>query len=370
MGKRPFGTVRKLPSGRFQASFLHEGKRVNAPHTFVRERDAELWLSRTHADISRDVWSDEREAAAIKFGSYAREYLTRPEIGDKWRKTCLSNMRLHLADLEDKSLRAIKPRVVRTWHEKAIAGTGGRVSIAQSYRFLRAVMNQAIRDEIITRNPCKVRGAGADTARERPVASVAQVAALVEAITPARYRAPALLAAWCALRRGEIVNLRPEDVDLVAGVVKIREAKTDAGVREVAIPPHIIADLEAARQWSSAAWFFTSPRGGRMSAITFYHAVWRARTLVGLEHITIHDLRHTSNSIAAAAGATTKDLMLRMGHATEAAARRYLHTVEGRDAEIARELSAVAKRGDAAKLPVKSRRSRTRRRRGGSDLGK
>jgi hypothetical protein len=46
-----------------------------------------------------------------------------------------------------------------------------------------------------------------------------------------------------------------------------------------------------------------------------------------------------------------KDLMKRLGHASSAAANRYLHTVEGRDAEIAAALSALATSGDATKLP-------------------
>jgi hypothetical protein len=73
-------------------------------------------------------------------------------------------------------------------------GKGGRTSIAQSYRFLRAAMMTAVRDGAIMKNPCQIPGAGSDRAKERPVATPAQVAALVEAITP-RYRAAVLLAA-------------------------------------------------------------------------------------------------------------------------------------------------------------------------------
>jgi hypothetical protein len=43
--------------------------------------------------------------------------------------------------------------------------------------------------------------------------------------------------------------------------------------------------------------------------------------------------------------------MLRLGHASAAAANRYLHAVDGRDAEVASALSELAARGDAAKLP-------------------
>jgi integrase len=64
-----------------------------------------------------------------------------------------------------------------------------------------------------------------------------------------------------------------------------------------------------------------------------------------------HDLRHTGQTLAASTGATQKDLMRRLGRASPAASNRYLHAVEGRDAEIARALSELAASGDAARLP-------------------
>jgi integrase len=136
-------------------------------------------------------------------------------------------------------------------------GAGGKTSIAQSYRFLRSVMNAAVREGAISRNPCTIPGAGADRAKERPIATPAQIVALVDAITP-RYRAAVLIAAWGGLRRGEIVGLHREDVDLAAGTVRVRRSraelleskvacdkdpKSEAGKRTVALPPHILPVL-------------------------------------------------------------------------------------------------------------------------------
>jgi integrase len=64
-----------------------------------------------------------------------------------------------------------------------------------------------------------------------------------------------------------------------------------------------------------------------------------------------HDLRHTGQTLATATGATVKDLMRRLGHASPAAPYRYPHAVDGRDAEVASALSDLAAHGDAAKLP-------------------
>lgn len=67
--------------------------------------------------------------------------------------------------------------------------------------------------------------------------------------------------------------------------------------------------------------------------------------------ISFHDLRHTGQSLAAATGASLVDLKQRLGHSSTAAAQRYMHAVDGRDAEIAKALSVLADRGDATKLP-------------------
>lgn len=77
----------------------------------------------------------------------------------------------------------------------------------------------------------------------------------------------------------------------------------------------------------------------------------RARTKVGKPEFRYHDLRHTGQTLAASTGATIKDLMRRLGHASPAAAYRYLHAVDGWDAEIALALSDLAAHGNAAKLP-------------------
>jgi len=101
-----------------------------------------------------------------------------------------------------------------------------------------------------------VRGAGQDRSAERPTATVALVAALAGAVED-RWKYLILLAAWCGLRRGELLGLRRSDVDLDRETVRIERAvrylrdssvvvrppKTAAAVRTVATPPHLIPEL-------------------------------------------------------------------------------------------------------------------------------
>lgn len=365
-GRRRFGKLRKLPSGRWQASFIGpNGQRQYAPNTFRTKTDADRWLVSVEADINKGAWLDDK-LGRERFGNYADAYLRdNTDIGERWAETCRRNMRLHMVDLLDLPLIAITPPVVRSWYAKATAGQGGKTSIAQSYRFLRAVMNSAMRDGAIQANPCQIPGAGSDRAKERGVATPAQVVELVEAITP-RYRAAVLLAAWCGLRRGEVCALRTVDVDLVGGVVWVQKnrvellespkkydkaPKSDAGLREVSYPPHIKPYLvEHMAKWAGTERLFIGRDGQPMRGNAVYQAFVRARNRVDVS-VSFHDLRHTGQTLAAATGATLADLKKRMGHSSSAAAMRYLHVVEGRDKELAQHLSQVAARGNAVQLP-------------------
>ena len=69
---------------------------------------------------------------------------------------------------------------------------------------------------------------------------------------------------------------------------------------------------------------------------------WPTAPLAAPSHIG--DLRHTGNHLAAESGASTRELMHRMGHSTMAAALHYQHATDQRAREIAARLSEVVER--------------------------
>jgi integrase len=83
----------------------------------------------------------------------------------------------------------------------------------------------------------------------------------------------------------------------------------------------------------------------------------KARDVVGRPDVTFHDLRHAAGTFAAQQGATTKEIMTRIGHASPAASLRYQHASPGRDQELAAQMDRVLEPG-------------TRRRRRGKSAGK
>jgi integrase len=167
------------------------------------------------------------------------------------------------------------------------------------------------------------------------------------------------LAAWCALRFGELVELRRRDVD--GNVVRVRRGavrvgstyqvgppKSDAGVRDVTIPPHLLPAVQAHLVNHAApggdGLLFPADHGGHLAPSTLYRRWYAARTKAGRPDLRFHDLRHTGAVLAAQTGATLAELMDRLGHTTVAASMRYQHAAAGRDAQIADALSVLAQR--------------------------
>lgn len=111
------------------------------------------------------------------------------------------------------ALSDITPSVVRDWYSM-VATTASGDQAAKSYRLLRAMLNTAVDDELITRNPSRIRGGGAEHADERPMVAARLVFELADEIAP-RLRALVIVAGFVGLRTGELVGLRRCDVDLV-----------------------------------------------------------------------------------------------------------------------------------------------------------
>jgi integrase len=212
-----------------------------------------------------------------------------------------------------------------------------------------------VADELIVRNPCVVAGAGVERTPERPIASLPQVRAIAGNLDE-RYRALVLTAALTGCRWGELAALRRRRLDLLHATLTVRETlletneglrfgppKTDVGRRAIALPASLVPVLgqHMARfsEPGSDGLVFVGAKGSPLRRTHFRPKWLAACRAAGVEEgLHFHDLRHTANTLAAATGASTKELMARMGHASSRAALLYQHATEDRDAAIARAL--------------------------------
>ena len=363
--KRVFGEISRLPSGRYRARYTRPDRnRHSAPVTFVARIDAEGWLVEQERLISRGEWRP-----------LTRQLRDTPALMGEYAALVVGRRRLRPATvaLYDKLLRLT---ILPTWANRPLDDiTAAEISAwyagmrntptqqANTYGLLKSIFKEAIEEGVLEANPCRVKAGGQkQRAREIDVLTVDQLNRYLAAVPEAR-RVPLLLAGWCGLRSGEVRGLRVRDLDLDVGVVHVRQAvvrlkgqlligppKTKAGIRSVAIPPHLLPALKvwADQQPTRSRDALLFPAGDGHSPLNdsvLRDAHDKGKAAIDMPRLTIHGLRHTSATLAAQLGATLAELQARIGHSTPNMAMRYQHVAAERDAQLAARMSAFATGG-------------------------
>lgn len=248
------------------------------------------------------------------------------------------------------ALNAVTPASVRSWNSSQ--ARAHPTTAAKAYRLLSSIFRTAVDDEILSRNPCQVRGAAAERAPERPIATMQEVEQLALQM-PEDLRIAVLLAAWCQLRRGEVRGLRRRDIDLANCVLSVNETRTNtmsgrtvvkppktrAGRRDVAIPPNVIEALVDHLDRFVGDDPDTLIVGATNRSLGI---AWRrARSAANKSDLRFHDLRHSGLTWAAETGASLAELMRRAGHVSQSAAIRYRHATDQRDRALANALAGL-----------------------------
>ena len=366
--KGAFGTVSKLPSGRWRTRYYgpegRKGRRYTGP-TFTTKKAARQWLNSVQTDQLRRVWTEPTPetsapgAGVLTLASYAGLWLAQRDLKDRTREhyRALLDAQILPARLARLPLKDITADDVRAWYAHLDRSTP--TLRAHAYGLLRTIMGTAVTDQKIPANPCVIRGAGS-TKRAKPIriATLDELVKLTDAM-PQRYQAMILLAAWCALRFGELTELRRRDIDLDDRVIRVCRAvvrtkegftvtspKSEAGTRDVDVPPHLLPALrdhlvEHVEPGPNAL-LFPAEHGRHLAPASLYRSFYKARDAAGRPDLRFHDLRHTGAVLAAATGATLAELMARLGHYTPGAALRYQHVAAGRGRQIADALSKLA----------------------------
>lgn len=379
--RQSFGNVRQLPSARWQARYRDQaGRPMTAPMTFETKRAALDHLATVQADRMRGVYRDHRDGAQL-FGDFASDWIenggSRGRLAPRTSGLYQELLATDLAHFAPLALAAISPAEVRRWYSSArreIAaraksrGGTGDTRLRQSYALLRSVMGTAARDRLIGENPCTIAGAGVARSPERPHMPPETLAAIV-ADMPPHYAVPLQTMFGAHLRLGELIALQRGDFDpstgsilverqaiSVDGEVQITPTKTGTA-RPVTLPPSVAAmlvDHLARSTGFGRSPMFTKDGLQSLTRSQLQQAWRRAAERLGLPKYHLHDIRHSSLTTAAQAGATTRELMARAGHRTSAAAMIYQHVAEERNAVLADRMDALAwgSMGDASGTPV------------------
>ena len=179
-GQRRWGHIRKLESGRFQASFIGPDlKRYNGPRPFDSKMLAEGWLARERELVQLSAYNGarwvspvERSARAAVRGetveSYAKRWIANRNLKPRTRKLYVDLLAKHIApSLGEIGIGSLSSDDVSRWYAKTL--TDKPTSRAHAYGLLHAICASAVEDGLLIKNPCQIKRAMSTNRKREPV---------------------------------------------------------------------------------------------------------------------------------------------------------------------------------------------------------
>lgn len=370
--KRGLGSIRKLPSGRYQVRYTDpNGVRRTARTTFKAKSQAEFELTRIRGAVEAGTWHVDETPQA---GDLDPKTITLTQLASHWRSQqvnakgqALSPNTLReyerlinktLGKLASKPVRSISRQQIEAWRAPEIKRAPNQTS--KAYKHLKTLMTWAHKRHWIASNPCDIERASAYTPSEPEAPDTKQVQIMLDN-SPPPFDTVIALAAFGGLRKGEILELRRKDIETVKdgaetwirvsvsrgviwdqGKAIVRKPKTEAGIRSVLLPLAVsnlvIGHLKQVRLDPEALLFPRTEIGNEHMGEYQINPNWRkVRALAGFTG-RFHSLRTFAATEFAKLNPTNQELMERFGHRDIKTAMRYQRTT-GRDAELLRRLN-------------------------------
>jgi integrase len=361
--RRRFGNVRKLPSGRFQASYKRSVNGVVStyynPECFLTEKDADAWLLQEQLLVLQGTWTvpgvpHPSNTESPTFGAFARRHLElqtnlqgiplKPSTREKY----LSYLDGHLKSFEARLLEDITKDTVDEWWSRQVR-TGKVTTASKAYKLMHAVFSRAIKSGFYKLpNPCQIRGAqNAVTGVKLYTPTISEVTRLANSMD-SKFRMLTLLSTFAALRFGEVTALRVGDLSLkeVDGVqrfeISVSRSVTFVGKRYLIGTPKSLAGedsvvissdmtpllqeyLESLKPNSPEALLF-SDDGGFIPNHKYSRVLKTARKSCGLwdRQVTPHSLRRAGATEYANQGANVAEVQKFLRDSSPKAALAYI----------------------------------------------
>ena len=256
--RKPDGTAAREQSerhgrgNRYRVRYLDpDGRERSQSFPDGQKRRADKFARDISSDVDRGTYTDPA-AGSITLRKYALEtWLPAQTFGPSTRETVERQLRLHiLPDLGDArglgSYRLVQlarsPSVIQAWlrglqtkADRPLASSHIKLVLST----LSTILNAAVADERITRNPCRVKAVVKPPKPEQRklIPWESSRVSAIRAALPYRYQAMCDVGAGAGLRQGEVFGLSPDDIDWIRKVVHVRHQVKIVGGRRVFAPP-------------------------------------------------------------------------------------------------------------------------------------
>lgn len=377
--KQGFGSIRKLPSGRYQVRYTHPltRQRITGSKTYQNKAAAELALSEIRKQIDAGTLSPDAGIEKLP-GDIDPKGMTLAQLGAHWRPLRLTKrgqplspntltgyqkyVEIVMADLANLPIQAITPARVEAWFTSPKSRATPNQS-SKAYSHLVSLMKYAAKKKWIAENPCDIPGAS-NYEPDKPVEvqTLKQTQILLDA-AQGDLKVIIALGAWGGMRKGEILALRRSDItieeidgervawiDVNKGIIWLDGQAVERppkwqSIRVVGLPPEATEILEAHLKTipinPDALLFVKKPGSTEHYGRLQLDRQWQKhRTLAGF-YGRFHSFRAFGQTEFGKTGASIIEIMNRGGNRDVKTAMRYQRTT-GRERDLIRQLGKNA----------------------------
>lgn len=402
---RPFGTIEKLPSGRFRAYYELPGsgrKRIRAPRTFKDRKNARKWLRDEETAHDNGTWvSPEERQREIE----RQQQNTVGALVEKWWSTSQpwapsemdaqrNRYQNHVAPrFANTPLTDINSRMVANWLENLETIPRGKekprkaspATRKKCFELMRRIMSEARDRELIETNPLidrkhlqnltKPQDGDIDTTRKTRLWTPQEIKAVIDTV-PEHLRTLFVLLAVCGLRAQEVRPLQPKDFDFEAGTLAIthtvtgtgkslvhRDAtKTRAGTRTIPLNASVVQEVKehCIRQGivTQSQFLFTAQDDPNVPIpidTIREHAKRACKQLEFADYINPHSFRHAAITYGQRIdGVILFDVKQYFGHKRSSdITERYTHSDLKQQRLIANGLASLILTADSGVIPLR-----------------
>jgi len=358
------GSISQNPSGTQRAQFTIPSKTGDKPHretrSFRTKREAENWLRDMNRDVDAGLYAENHN---ITLDNYCLEWLSTKRLQlrattlDDYERLC----RLYILQyFGNRTMRSIKTPDINALYVSLGKRGIGTPTIDYVHRVLRAIFSSAMRDGVVSFNPCQYASHPHPVkSKNVEVLSISDLAAFLEQADKTVFAALFRTAVMTGMRLGELLGLTWRDIDFYLGTIQVnkqiptrhikgrpREAtkpKTVAGVRILPVGKNLLEVLRCHKEsqrehlafmgssWHDQDLVFPSSIGTPLEAGRPQKACKKIFYVIGLnDSFTFHNLRHTAASIMLANGMSLVEVSLYLGHSSPViTAQIYGHLIPG-----------------------------------------
>jgi integrase len=355
MGKSALGSIRRLPSGNYQARIRRDGSQVSlGSYRTRREALAALAVPPPGDASSRALEVTSRQLV----GEFAEQWWS-SRAGHRAATRVRDRLILDndlLPYFSEMALGDVSPADIQRYLAGLVARPLAPSSVRRIFTILDQLLDAAGDRELIAANPAERARLPRLARSEMRFLAPPELERLAVAMTE-RYRAMVLVMAYATLRIGEAAGLRRADLDLLAGTLRVANnlvelrgqliegpPKTEAGRRSMSLPASIRADLAVhLDRFAGEVYVFPAPDGGPLHPSLWRSTCWYpAVRSAGLRPLRVHDLKHTGVALLISAGVDPKEISRRVGHAAVAfTLDRYGHLLPEVDKQAGAKLEVL-----------------------------